>query len=104
MDQPRTIEDFYTIIEMLDQGAFGYVYKARDVQTSEIVAVKQFKQNFYKFKDCLELREVRFLKDLKHPNIVQLKDILWIEPQLFLIYEFLDTDLLKFYTYYKNNV
>lgn len=80
------------------------MYKARDLETGDVVAIKQFKQHFNSLQDALVLREVSFLRKLRHPNIVRLIEILFIEPRLYLVYEFLDTDLLKFYTHYKNSV
>lgn len=42
------------------------------------------------------LREISLLKELKHPNIVKLEDVLMEENRLYLIFEFLSMDLKKY--------
>lgn len=42
------------------------------------------------------LREISILKELKHPNIVTLEDVLMEENRLYLIFEFLSMDLKKY--------
>lgn len=62
--------------EKIGEGAYGVVYKAVDLKTKEKVAIKKIK-----LEHCEEgipqttLREISFLKELDHPNIVKLKDI-----------------------------
>lgn len=41
-------------------------------------------------------REISLLKELKHPNIVSLEDVLMEENRLYLIFEFLSMDLKKY--------
>lgn len=41
-------------------------------------------------------REISLLKELKHPNIVKLEDVLMEESRLYLIFEFLSMDLKKY--------
>lgn len=40
--------------------------------------------------------EISLLKELKHPNVVGLKDVLMEESRLYLIFEFLSMDLKKY--------
>ena len=42
------------------------------------------------------IREVSLLKELQHPNIVSLKDVIMQEARLYLIFEFLTMDLKKY--------
>jgi cyclin-dependent kinase 1 len=42
------------------------------------------------------IREVSLLKELKHPNIVSLMDVLMEESKLYLIFEYLTMDLKKY--------
>ena len=66
----------YTKIEQIGEGTFGKVYKARKNSDSSIVAVKKIKM-----EHCNEgipqttIREISFLKELDHPNIVKLLDV-----------------------------
>lgn len=41
-------------------------------------------------------REISLLKELKHPNIVSLEDVLMEESRLYLVFEFLSMDLKKY--------
>lgn len=62
----------YRRTECLGQGTFGKVFKAVDLQTGEIVALKK---NIIKDDDegvpPTTLREASILLSLKHPNIVK---------------------------------
>ena len=90
----------YRIIGKIGEGSYGVVYKAESnlasasVKTPDIVAMKKIRLD-----DQLEgvpittLREVALLKDLRHENIVRLRDIIPVSPKLFLVFDFLDFDL-----------
>lgn len=41
------------------------------------------------------IREVQILKEVAHPNIVQLEDVLYSGKNLFIVYKFEDSDLSK---------
>jgi serine/threonine protein kinase len=58
------------------EGTYGSVFVGKDKQTNEIVALKRFntKQEENGFP-ITAIREVKILKELKHPNIVKLKEI-----------------------------
>lgn len=42
------------------------------------------------------LREISVLRDLVHPNIIQLIDVIYTGDKLFLMFEYLDIDLRCF--------
>lgn len=42
------------------------------------------------------IREISLLKELTHPNVVQLLDVVHCERKLFLVFEFLTHDLKKY--------
>ncbi len=66
----------YKTIENLGDGSYGTVTKAINIKTNEIVAIKTMKHKFDTWNDCLELREVKSLQKLKHPNIIKLKEVI----------------------------
>ena len=39
------------------------------------------------------LREIKFLKELRHPNVVELMDVFPHKKNLLLVYPYMDTDL-----------
>lgn len=70
------INNLYESIEDIGQGAYGKVVKARDKQTGRLVAIKQLKtQSTEEGIPQTTLREITFLKDLDHPNIVKLLNV-----------------------------
>jgi len=81
----------------LGEGTYGVVYKARDRQTDEIVALKRIR---LEVEDegipSTALREISLLRELSHDNIVQLKDCVQSDGKLYLVFEFLDRDLKKY--------
>lgn len=80
-------------LEALGDGSFGLVFKAEDVQTGEIVAVKKFKKKYPQWEECMKDPEVKTLIQLVHPNIVKLKEVIRQSGFMFMIFEFMDKDL-----------
>ena len=63
----------YEIQGLVGEGAFGIVYKAKNKETGEAVAIKKFKEE--DDDDVIRkntLREVKMLRSLKQENIVTL--------------------------------
>ncbi|KAJ3024424.1 UNVERIFIED_CONTAM: cyclin-dependent kinase 5 [Siphonaria sp. JEL0065] len=87
----------YQKIEKLGEGTYGIVYKAQNRETDDIVALKRIRlENEDEGVPCTAIREISLLKELKHPNIVKLYDVIHTEKKLTLVFEFLDSDLKKF--------
>ena len=59
------------------------------------------KTKFKNWKDCVIQKEIRILKRLKHKNIILLKEVIKDKSNLYLIYEYMDQNLLNFYLSYK---
>ena len=84
-------------MEKLGEGTYGVVYKARDKTSGEIVALKRIRLE--KEDDGVPstaIREIALLKGLKHPNIVELKDVIYEDEKLHLVFEYLDYDIKKY--------
>lgn len=61
----------YEILSIVGEGAYGIVYKARNKETSEIIAIKKFKEGDEdEIVKKTTLREVKMLRLLKQQNIV----------------------------------
>ncbi|XP_054719647.1 cyclin-dependent kinase 7-like [Uloborus diversus] len=87
----------YEKISFLGEGQFATVYKARDVTNDMIVAVKKIKVGSRtEAKDGINrtaIREIKFLRDLKHPNVIGLLDVFGSKSNVSLVFDFMDTDL-----------
>ena len=87
----------YTKLEKVGEGTYGVVYKAKDRQTGEILALKKIR---LEAEDegipSTAIREISLLKELQHRNIVRLYDVVHTDRKLTLVFEFLDQDLKKY--------
>ncbi|KAH8378243.1 hypothetical protein KR093_010324 [Drosophila rubida] len=90
------MEDFEKI-EKIGEGTYGIVYKGRNRLTGQIVAMKKIRlEADDEGVPSTTIREISLLKELKHPNIVCLEDVLMEENRIYLIFEFLSMDLKKY--------
>ena len=81
----------------LGEGTYGVVYKAKDIRTGDIVALKKIRLEVEdEGVPSTALREISVLKTLDHPNVVKLKDVEHSENRLYLVFEYLDQDLKKY--------
>lgn len=87
----------YEKISFLGEGQFATVYKAKDITTGMIVAVKKIKVGSRtEAKDGINrtaIREIKFLRDLSHPNVISLLDVFGTKSNVSLVFDFMDTDL-----------
>ncbi|XP_061722143.1 cyclin-dependent kinase-like 4 isoform X2 [Cydia pomonella] len=86
----------YEKLAKLGEGSYGLVYKCRNRDTGEVVAVKKFVEN----EDDplirkIALREIRMLKNLKHPNLVNLIEVFRRKRKLHLVFEYCDHTVLN---------
>lgn len=87
--------DKYIKQEKLGEGTYGLVSRAIVKDTNEVVALKKIR---LELEDDgvppTSIREISLLRTLKHPNVVNLKDVhLEYNKHLYLVFEFLDQDL-----------
>ena len=72
----------------IGDGGFGIVTKCRDKQTGDIVAIKKMKRRYTSFDECLQLKEVKSLRKIKHENVAKLLQVFRENDQLYLVFEF----------------
>ncbi|XP_074599981.1 cyclin-dependent kinase 1 isoform X3 [Brevipalpus obovatus] len=83
-------------LEKIGEGTYGVVYKARTKKTDLIVALKKIRlENEDEGVPPTAIREITLLKELTHPNVVRMKDVILQENRLYLVFEFLSMDLRK---------
>ncbi|KAH6581801.1 hypothetical protein BASA50_009831 [Batrachochytrium salamandrivorans] len=88
--------DHYEKLNRIEEGSYGIVYRARDRQTGEIVALKKLKlQKEVNGFPVTSLREIHTLLIAKHPHIVHVKEIVTTPSAtgIFIVMEYLDHDL-----------
>ena len=81
----------YEKLEKIGEGTYGTVFKAKNRETGEIVALKRVRlDDDDEGVPSSALREICLLKELKHMNIVALYDVLHSERKLTLVFEHCD--------------
>jgi len=87
--------DWYKIIKTVGDGTYGSVVKAVNKKTGEVVAIKKMKKKFYSWEECMALREIKSLWKLNHPNIVKLKEVIWVNDDLYFIFEYMEMNIYQ---------
>lgn len=73
------MEDFVKL-EKIGEGTYGVVFKGRNRKTNEIVALKKIRlESEEEGVPSTAIREISLLKELQHPNIVLLQDVIMQE-------------------------
>ena len=72
------------------------VFKGRNRQTGELVALKEIHLDSEEGTPSTAIREISLMKELKHENIVSLHDVIHTENKLMLVFEYMDKDLKKY--------
>ncbi|EFO27791.1 CMGC/CDK/CDC2 protein kinase [Loa loa] len=97
---------YYSMIEKIGEGSFGMVYKAVDIRTGKLVALKRL--CFDRTPDGMlkpaVLREISIMRELDHPNIVRLEEVIFDETNVHLAFEFLYIDLWKYLKQLPRNI
>lgn len=92
---PRS-SDAFQRLDKIGQGTYSNVYKARDLQTRKIVALKKVRfVNNDPESVRFMAREILVLRRLDHPNIVKLEGLITSKSSqsLYLIFEYMEHDL-----------
>ncbi|KAK4031542.1 kinase-like domain-containing protein [Parachaetomium inaequale] len=95
MDGKRHAASFQQL-EKLGEGTYATVFKGRNRQTGELVALKEIHLDSEEGTPSTAIREISLMKELKHENIVALHDVIHTENKLMLVFEFMDGDLKKY--------
>jgi cyclin-dependent kinase-like len=89
--------DKYEKIRKIGEGSYGQVFKCRNKETGQIVAIKKFLESG---DDPairrIAMREIKMLKHLKHENLVNLIEVFKTrrKQKLHLVFEYCDRTVL----------
>ncbi|KAL6610697.1 hypothetical protein ACP70R_040666 [Stipagrostis hirtigluma subsp. patula] len=89
----------YKIQEVIGKGSYGVVCSAIDLHTRQRVAIKKIHNIFEHVSDAARiLREIKLLRLLRHPDIVEIKHIM-LPPSrkdfkdIYVVFELMESDL-----------
>lgn len=89
----------YRIQEVIGKGSYGVVCSAIDLHTRQKVAIKKVHNIFEHVSDAARiLREIKLLRLLRHPDIVEIKHIM-LPPSrrdfkdIYVVFELMESDL-----------
>lgn len=89
----------YQVQEVIGKGSYGVVGSAIDTHTGERVAIKKINDVFEHVSDATRiLREIKLLRLLRHPDIVEIKHIM-LPPSrrefrdIYVVFELMESDL-----------
>ncbi|PIN02741.1 Mitogen-activated protein kinase [Handroanthus impetiginosus] len=89
----------YKILEIIGKGSYGVVCAAIDTHTGGKVAIKKITNIFEHMSDAIRiLREIKLLRLLRHPDIVEIKRIM-LPPSrrdfrdIYVVFELMESDL-----------
>nr|GMD08345.1 CBL-interacting serine/threonine-protein kinase 12-like [Ipomoea batatas] len=84
------ILDRYEVGKLLGHGTFAKVYHARNIKTNESVAIKVIdKEKILRVGLTAHVkREVSILRRVRHPNIVQLYEVMATKSKIFFVMEY----------------
>ena len=82
--------DEFQKLEKIGEGTYGVVYKAKDKITNQFGALKKIRlETESEGVPSTAIREISLLKELDHPNVVQLLDVIHADQKLYLVFEYL---------------
>ncbi|TFK57333.1 Pkinase-domain-containing protein [Heliocybe sulcata] len=86
----------YERLNQIEEGSYGVVFRARDKQTGDIVALKKLKLDEEKHGfPITALREVNALMACRHENVVNIREVVVGDTltQVFVVMDFIEHDL-----------
>ncbi|XP_067869183.1 cyclin-dependent kinase 12 [Heterodontus francisci] len=104
-DWGKRCVDKFDIIGITGEGTYGQVYKAKDKDTGEMVALKKVRlDNEKEGFPITAIREIKILRQLNHTSVVNMKEIVTDKQDaldfkkdkgaFYLVFEYMDHDLM----------
>lgn len=86
----KVIMGRYRLGRLLGRGSFAKVYKAHNISTGEVVAIKVFDKEAVRRSGTVEQvkREVDVMRRVHHPNIVRLHEVMATRSRIYFVMEY----------------
>ncbi|KAG9314505.1 Pkinase-domain-containing protein [Chiua virens] len=94
--QPSRSVYSYERLNQIEEGSYGVVFRARDKETGDIVALKKLKLDEEKHGfPITALREINALVTCKHENVVRIREVVVGDTltQVYVVMDFIEHDL-----------
>lgn len=94
--QPSRSVYCYERLNQIEEGSYGVVFRARDKETGDIVALKKLKLDEEKHGfPITALREINALMSCHHDNVVRIREVVVGDTltQVFVVMDFIEHDL-----------
>ncbi|XP_054423958.1 cyclin-dependent kinase-like 3 [Pteronotus mesoamericanus] len=86
--------EMYESLGKVGEGSYGTVMKCKHKDTGQIVAIKIFYEKPEKSVNKIAMREIKFLKQFHHENLVNLIEVFRQKKKIHLVFEFIDHTIL----------
>uniref|UniRef100_A0A8D0DWR0 Cyclin-dependent kinase-like 3 n=1 Tax=Salvator merianae TaxID=96440 RepID=A0A8D0DWR0_SALMN len=96
--------EMYDILGKVGEGSYGTVMKCKHKETGHIVAIKIFYEKPEKSVNKIALREIKFLKQFRHENLVNLIEVFRQKKKIHLVFEFIDHTILDELQHYSHGL
>ncbi|XP_038688048.1 protein IMPAIRED IN BABA-INDUCED STERILITY 1-like isoform X1 [Tripterygium wilfordii] len=86
----------FEILEKIGQGTYSSVFRARELETGKIVALKKVRfDNYDRESVRFMAREIMILRRLDHPNIIKLEGLITsqLSGSVYLVFEYMEHDI-----------
>ncbi|XP_045363866.2 cyclin-dependent kinase-like 3 isoform X2 [Camelus bactrianus] len=86
--------EMYETLGKVGEGSYGTVMKCKHKDTGQIVAIKIFYEKPEKSVNKIAAREIKFLKQFHHENLVNLIEVFRQKRKIHVVFEFIDHTVL----------
>nr|XP_036871967.1 cyclin-dependent kinase-like 3 isoform X2 [Manis javanica] len=94
LKKPGLKMEMYETLGKVGEGSYGAVMKGKHKDTGQIVAIKIFYEKPEKSVNKIAAREIKFLKQFHHENLVNLIEVFRQKKKIHLVFEFIDHTVL----------
>ncbi|KAI5669555.1 hypothetical protein M9H77_19408 [Catharanthus roseus] len=90
MEGKKILFEKYEMGKVLGRGTFAKVYHGKELATEENVAIKVINKDQVKTEEMMKLitREISIMRLVRHPNIVQIKEVMATKVKIYIVMEY----------------